>query len=129
MEKVKIGNITHIQPTDITNEDAKNIETNPFTSSVTEFLAPVQIEFVKKYILLDTAGFGDTKGAASDLANSCGVINAIKECKYIRPILVISHSSIGDRFTGLKSLVHLLCGMINNISDNLESIIYIFTKF
>ena len=53
-------------------------------------------------MLVDTPGFEDTNGAEVDIANAIGLISAIRKCKSIKPVLMISYKSIGDRLTGLK---------------------------
>ncbi|CAF3259094.1 unnamed protein product, partial [Rotaria sp. Silwood2] len=48
-------------------------------------------------ILCDSPGFEDTSGPEIDIANGLGIINVIKECASVKPVVVISYKSIGDR--------------------------------
>jgi hypothetical protein len=52
--------------------------------------------------LCDTPGFFDTAGAAVDIANGIGMINAIKRAKSVKPIIVVSAKMVGEKFEGIK---------------------------
>ena len=58
--------------------------------------------------MCDSPGFGDTAGPEVDIANSIGVIEAIRGCKSVRPVILISYLMIGERGEGIKKLSHLL---------------------
>lgn len=53
----------------------------------------------------------------------------MKGCKSIRPVILISYLSIGDRGEGIKELAKIITGLINNLKSNTSSFTYIFTKF
>jgi hypothetical protein len=48
-------------------------------------------------ILCDSPGFGDTGGAVMDIANGLGIAEALRCCKSMKPIIVISKDSLGTR--------------------------------
>jgi hypothetical protein len=52
--------------------------------------------------LCDTPVFFDTAGAAVDIANAIGMINAIKRAKSVKPIIVVSAKMVGEKFEGIK---------------------------
>jgi energy-coupling factor transporter ATP-binding protein EcfA2 len=80
-------------------------------------------------ILCDTPGFGDTAGAEVGIANAIGVLEAIKGCKSVKPVILINYLDVGGRGEGIKKLAHLLVRMIKNIEDYLSCFNYIFTKW
>ncbi len=41
-------------------------------------------------MICDSPGFGDTAGAEVDIANSIGIIEAIKMSKSVRPVILVS---------------------------------------
>ncbi|CAF4248425.1 unnamed protein product [Rotaria sp. Silwood2] len=131
-----IGGLNHIAATDIKNPDLRNVTTSPFAKSETRCIRPVTINFddVGAYhngsiILCDTPGFEDTNGPEVDIANGISIVKAIRRCRSVKPVVLISYKSIGDRFEGLKNLTHLLAGLIPSINDQITAFSYIFTKY
>lgn len=113
MEKINTeNNVSHIMPTEITNQDAREINTSPFTSSVTKILHPVEIELsigrIKFILLLDTPGFNDTEGACIDLVNGINVIDALKSASTVRPIIVLRQLNLGSRLEGIRELATII---------------------
>ena len=47
-------------------------------------------EDIRPVMICDSPGFGDTAGAEVDIANSIGIIEAIKLCKNVRPVILVS---------------------------------------
>jgi hypothetical protein len=73
--------------------------TGPFAFSVTRFITAVDVSCPPiKVTLTDTPGFGDSSGVEVDIANSVGVIRAVSKCKSVRPVIILSQKSIGDRW-------------------------------
>jgi len=66
-------------------------------------------------ILCDSPGFDDTTGAEVDIANWIGIVEAIKWCKSVRPVVLSSALSVGDKGEGIKKLAHILVWMVSNI--------------
>ena len=136
MTKTTVKGLTHIAPTDIKNPTLKSITTSPLGTSETRYISSVLVTYKEvgarsrgSIILCDSLGFGDTNGPEVDIANGVGVIKAVQESKSVKPIVLISYKSVGDRLTGLKNMAHLLVGMIKNIEDHLKAFTYIFTKY
>ncbi|CAF3975531.1 unnamed protein product [Rotaria sordida] len=80
-------------------------------------------------ILCDAPGFGDTAGSEVDIANSIGVIEALKGTKSVKLLALSSYKSLGDRGEGIQELARVLVAMIHGIEDKLDSIVYGFTKY
>ena len=100
--------------------------TGPFAFSVTKFISCVTMD---RLTLCDTPGFEDSQGAEVDIANGVGVVEGIRRCKSVIPAIVVSYKSTGERYSGIKSLTTLIASMFNDIPNNIESFLYIFTKF
>ncbi|CAF1996377.1 unnamed protein product [Rotaria magnacalcarata] len=116
--------------------DLKRIETAPFAKSITRCITPVTVYFkdIGAYgqdsiILCDSPGFGDTNGPEVDIANGIAIVRAIRVCESVKPVLLISYTSIGDRYEGLKDLTYTLARLIQNTKDQIKVFSYIFTKY
>ena len=104
--------------------------------SETKFIMPVKVDLKKVFgpeeseilNLCDAPGYGDTAGAEIDIANSVGMINAIKQCTSVKVIALLSSKS-GDKGQGIRKLAHILGNLIENIEERLDSILYFFTKY
>ena len=114
----------------------KNVISSYLAKSETRYINPVQINLKdiggrddRTVIVCDTPGLGDTAGAEVDIANGIGIIEAIKECKSVRPVFLFSYLSLGNNGEGIRELAHFLVNMVNNIEDNLCTFTFIFTKF
>ena len=131
-----IDGLNHLKPEPIKNPEARKILTSPASQSATRCVASVSINpremgvFNKDSIVLcDTPGVGDTQGAEEDIANGVSIVRAIRECRSVKPVVVISYRGIGDRLSGLTSLSRALIRMMPNIQDHIRSFSYLFTKF
>ncbi|UJR19846.1 hypothetical protein I4U23_022979 [Adineta vaga] len=136
LERQKVNGLNHITPTKITNLDAKNITTSPFAKSETRYIIPITVNFADvpiyrkgSIILCDSPGFEDTRSPEVDIGNAIAIVKAIRECKSVLPVVLISYQSIGDRSEGLKNLAYILTGLVQNIADTIDSFSYIFTKY
>ncbi|CAM4971805.1 unnamed protein product [Rotaria socialis] len=136
LEQVKVEGLDHIHPVKIKNPHLIKITTTPFARSETRFITSVRINFKDvggstndSVLLCDSPGFGDTRGPEIDIANRVGISKAIKTCKSVKVVVLISYLSMGDRFEGVKDLARILTGLIPEIQDHVEKFFYIFTKF
>ncbi|CAF3666995.1 unnamed protein product [Rotaria sp. Silwood1] len=136
MIEIKVSDLYHIAPVEINNPDLKYITTSPFAKSETRHITSVEVKLKntngltkESIILCDSPGFEDTSGPEVDIANGLGIVNVIKVCTSVKPVVVISYKSIGDRLQGLKNLIHVLSALIPGIRDQIEAFSYIFTKF
>ncbi|CAF4640605.1 unnamed protein product [Rotaria socialis] len=136
MTRVKVNGLNHISPTNIQNPELQRVVTSPFARSETRYITSVEVNYRSvgastngSIILCDTPGFEDTNGPEVDIANGIGVVKAVKGCKSVKPLVLFSYKSIGDRCSGIKQLAHVIVGLIPNIKDHIQAISYIFTKF
>ncbi|CAF1361391.1 unnamed protein product [Rotaria magnacalcarata] len=117
--------------------ELSNINSSYLQKSETRFIAPVTVELNKvldahetgTLILCDAPGFGDTAGPEVDIANSIGVIEALKGTKSVKLLALSSYKSLGDRGEGIQELARILVSMIHGIEDKLDAIVYGFTKY
>ena len=72
----------------------------------------ISVHPVDDIYLMDTPGFEDTDGVELDMANYITVSNTLRRAKSIRPVVVISESSIkegrGDNFRQILNLLQNL---------------------
>ncbi|CAF3433996.1 unnamed protein product, partial [Rotaria sp. Silwood2] len=74
------------------NPELNNVTSSSLQKSETRFIAPVTIQLEDvlgahesgEMILCDAPGFGDTAGPEVDIANSIGVIEALKEARSVK---------------------------------------------
>ena len=136
IETKTIEGLYHIMPTNIKNQALNKVSTSPSAKSETRFISAVPIkisdmkgEYDEKIVLCDTPGFGDTNGAEVDIANGYGVVKALKGCKSVRIVVLISNNSIGDRLTGVKDMAHIMIKMVSGLKNHMKAVSYFFTKF
>lgn len=136
MTATKVGGLNHITATNFKSPDLQYVTSSPFARSETRCITPVTVKFEDvgllrsgSIILCDTPGFEDTNGPEVDIANGISIVRAIQKCKSVKPVVLVSYKSIGDRFQGLKDLTHLLAGLIPGIQDQIRAFSYIFTKY
>ncbi|CAF4619469.1 unnamed protein product [Rotaria sp. Silwood1] len=115
MIEIEVRGLYHIAPVEINNPDLKYITTSPFVKSETRYITSVEVKLKntngltkESIILCDSPGFEDTSGPEVDIANGLGIVNVIKGCTSVKPVVVISYKSIRDQ---------------------IEAFSYIFTKF
>ncbi|KAL4480832.1 hypothetical protein ABPG72_001701 [Tetrahymena utriculariae] len=123
-------------PNKIKNKALQKVRIGVQAESETRYITPVQVHFSDiqmpqkgHFILCDVPGFGDTAGPEVDIANGIGIVEAIKQCKSVRPVILLSFKGIGDKGQGIKEIAHLLVGLVQNPDDNLSQFTYLFTKF
>ena len=129
-----IEHITPVEP--YSNPALNNVSISSKAESETRYINAIPVHFnifsshdARSTILCDSPGFGDTAGPEVDIANGIGLVEAIKGCKSVKPVILISYLMIGDRGEGIKKLAHLLVRMVSNIQDKLGCFSYVFTKY
>ncbi|CAF1295905.1 unnamed protein product [Rotaria sordida] len=121
----------------VRNVGLNSVTSSPLSKSETRYIIPITVKLedifglheTGEIILCDAPGFGDTTGPEVDIANSVGVIEALKNCKSVKILALSSYRSLGDRGQGIQKLAHILINMIRGIEDRLYGILYAFTKY
>ena len=128
----------HIEPDQNSqNLCNKNIIASPESKSTTRYIAAQIVPLDRIFgpcrngfiTLCDAPGFGDTTGTEVEVANCIGVLKAIAECKSVKIVAMSSYKGLGDRGQGIVKLANILENMIDDITDRLTSVIYVFTKY
>ncbi|CAL6013582.1 Conserved_hypothetical protein [Hexamita inflata] len=81
------------------------------------------------FYLLDTQGLNQSDTLENDIANKQSLINSIQYCKSVKPVVIISKNSVGDRFTHVYSLFTSLQSIFENFDKAIPSITYLFTQY
>ncbi len=136
MERVRVDGLKHIRPKSILNPKLQSFVTSPFPRSETKSINAIEIEYlgtesspVESLILCDTPGFGDTDGVETDIANGIGVVRAVRLSHKLKPVILISGNSIGDRWEGVTKLSQTLIRFVSSIEVELPAFSYVFTKY
>jgi energy-coupling factor transporter ATP-binding protein EcfA2/uncharacterized protein YukE len=130
-----LNHITAVGP--VKNPELCSITCSPLNKSETRYIASVTIQLKDilgphdngVIILCDAPGFDDTAGPEVDIANSIGVVEALKGTKSVKILALSSYKSVGDRGQGIQKLAHILINMVHGIEDKLDAIFYAFTKY
>jgi GTP-binding protein EngB required for normal cell division len=135
MQRTIVSGIRHIA-SDGSLPELDSFVATPFSRSETRSINAIEIELSHVgaqskgvMVLCDSPGFGDTDGAEIDIANGIGIVKAVQQCKSVKPVILISQQSIGDRSEGITKLSHTLVMFISSIEKYLNTFSYIFTKF
>ncbi|CAF0784452.1 unnamed protein product, partial [Adineta ricciae] len=140
-KKVEIASgcfLVHITTDDIGKDPRlTNVISSPFNRSETRYIASVTVQLKDilgscedgDVVLCDAPGFGDTAGPEVDIANSLGVIEALKQTKSVKLLVLSSYTSLGDRGQDIQKLTNILVNMVDRIENKFESIFYAFTKY
>ncbi|ETO35047.1 hypothetical protein RFI_02028 [Reticulomyxa filosa] len=137
MEQQTVDGQSHIAPKNVKNKALDNVKTSVKTVSETKYITAVPIDLKEmgvygdqdSIILCDTPGFEDTGGPEIDVANGIGIIKALKNCKSVKPIILIAYTALGNRMNGVRGLARTLVGIIPSIKDHLTTFSYVLTKF
>jgi len=136
MVKTIVKGLNHIMPTEIKNPALKKVSSSPFAKSETRFISAVPINILdmdgdnnERLVLCDTPGFEDTNGAEVDIANGYSIVKAVKGCKSVRIVLLVSYKSMGDRLNGIRNLTHILVQMVSGLKTHMKAFSYYFSKF
>lgn len=131
--KTKDGDfVEYIGPVKLSEEckDIADIKNSPEAKSCTTFIKTIKLDYNgEEYLICDSPGLEDTRGAELDVANILGVIKAAQACKKILPIIVISKNSLEEKLIGLRNLGQNIAQMFKSIDQIKNSFQILFTKF
>jgi len=108
-----------------------NVKTSGSFASETVYVNATQIEFDgEEWYVLDTPGFGETKGVEFDIVNGLNISSALKVCSSVKLVIVLSDYCLGDRLLNgseTKDCCRTVLNMLTS-EDSIDSLSYIFTK-
>ena len=111
-------------------KDLQEIKLSASAVSCTKYIKTISFAHDdEEYLICDSPGLEDTRGAELDVANIYGVIYAAQQCSAILPVIVISQDSLEERMIGLKRIALNLGNMFKNIESYKTSFVFLFTKF
>lgn len=136
MQKIFVEGLKHIAPIEADIE-LESVTTSPYTRSETRSINAVKVShervpsaLVAEGVLLsDTPGFEDTDGAEIDIANGLGSAKGVRLARSVRPLVLFSKNSMGDRFQGLLDISRILVRFVGSIEQHLPTFSYVFTKY
>jgi hypothetical protein len=129
MKKIMVKGMKHIAP-ETPLPELESFVTSPFTRSETKSINAVKIPILNGSIILcDTPGFGDTDGPEIDIINGIGLVNAVKTCRSVKPLILVNQDSIGARLEGVIKLSRTLIMLVSDIKNQLDKFSYVFTKY
>lgn len=80
-------------------------------------------------VVCDSPGFGDNAGVEVDIANGVGMISALHGAASVRVVVLISYDAlVGIRLRGVVEIGDIISNIFHNLSNVLESIIFLFNK-
>ncbi|ETO03827.1 hypothetical protein RFI_33575, partial [Reticulomyxa filosa] len=136
LEEQTVDGVRHIAPVKIKKGPLDNIRTSAREESETRYITAVPINLqemdllveLDSVVLCDTPGFEDTNGPEYDVANGIGMIQALKSCKSIKPVILIDYTALGYRMGCVKDLARTIVNIIPSIENHLTSFSYVFSK-
>jgi len=136
MRQVVVDGLDHVEPVKVFNQHLANVKSSPHARSETRFITAVPVSLrgldpkgSGEVILCDTPGFNDSSGPEVDIANGIGIVKAVRQCRSVKPVLLISEKGLGDRSDGLLQLAVLMDRFVANLRDHVPKFSFLFTKF
>ena len=115
--------------------DFECVTVSPFMQSHTRAIHAVPVQWsvkaggpVHPIALCDSPGFDDTEGIEVDIANAYGIVEAMRGCRSVRLVVLVSFTNIGDRAEGISRLSNTLVRLFRDVHSSLDSLTYIWTK-
>lgn len=137
MVQKKVMGIDHIEAKE-DNDITRMLKSSPESKSETRYIASVPVNYetgnrfrknTKEIWICDTPGFEDSSGPEVDAANGRGIVEALKQAKSVRIILLQNYRSLGNRFEGIQKLVQTLAKMVPDCKEQTKAISFWFTRF
>ena len=130
------GNKETYRPVNVVHPDATRMKISNHQHSkevITRHLQVAEIEVDDKPVVLcDAPSFGNHESLEEIIANSLGLIRAIRRAKTVRPIICLSRDEIGhrNRFHAYPQILTILVRLLGSDSNvNLEPFRFVFTKY
>ncbi|CAG9315944.1 unnamed protein product [Blepharisma stoltei] len=132
MFKILEDNVWHIKSIAVKHPLLKNITISSHDRSETRYITmvPIKIKNSEETVYLcDTPGLMDTNGTEVDIANTISIAEHVKNCRSVRPVILLSSQAQGDRFEGIKKIAYTLMRLIPDFNKYRSSFTYVFTKY
>lgn len=134
-EQVEVEGIQHLRPiSDLAALD--NFKCSPLMKSETQSIHAIEIRAADKkegdegLWLCDTPGFGDTSGPEVDIHNGLALIQSLRQCNLVYPVVLCSRSNLeSDRAESFIKLLRVLSTMIDNFEELISNTTFLFSKY
>jgi len=116
----------------VTDKKVLDMHSNPSCKSVTRYIVAVKPKVEMKageVYLADTPGWGDTAGVEVQLANIIGVRRALRSCRTVIPVIVISKESWGTRGIGIRSLGMTIATLFQDYGAIKNSVAIVMNRY
>lgn len=122
------GAVTHYEPiSDSCSVDLETFKASAGSQSETRGIHALALD--ENTLICDTAGFDDTAGTEMDIANGIGIANAVRQCRSVKPVVLISDKGMGDRGEKVCGLFKTVASFLPSFAHHSDSFTYLFTKF
>jgi energy-coupling factor transporter ATP-binding protein EcfA2 len=116
----------------VTDPKVLEMHSNPSCKSVTRYVVAAKPKPEMKagdVYLADTPGWGDTAGIEVQLANNFGVRQALRGCRTVVPVIVISKESWGLRGLGIRGLAYTVSSVFEDFEAIKTSVVIVMNRF
>ena len=108
------------------------MESNPECKSVSRYVVAVRPKVgmaEREIYLTDTPGIGDTGGIEVQISNGLAITTALRHCRSVVPVIVISQESWGLRGEGFRNLARSLANLFHSYDNCKESVVVLLNRF
>eukprot|EP00037_Helgoeca_nana_P030215 m.371716 g.371716 ORF g.371716 m.371716 type:complete len:3536 (+) comp28134_c1_seq4:358-10965(+) len=121
LEQIRVSSRTRSETTFVTSVLLPRREVNGLSK---------QLKSIDDVLLVDTPGFGDTRGVEQGVANEIGITAAVQQARSVRVVFVLPASNVGARFEkGAPYLFQIASGIAPTILEHEDSLHFVFTGF
>lgn len=127
----KVGE-SYIEHIDVLIPGSKELEKMVISwksGSETMFSTPVEVIYKgESYLVVDTAGTQDNRGAEIDAANMISMVESLEVCEGLKIIFLMNYMEFFLRKQA-KPIIETLINMVSNTQSNLQYMTFLFTRF
>eukprot|EP00052_Salpingoeca_macrocollata_P025734 m.234579 g.234579 ORF g.234579 m.234579 type:complete len:2885 (+) comp22475_c0_seq2:54-8708(+) len=114
---------------EVVHPDLEFVKIGLEMKSETRYVTAIRMtdDLGKEYFIIDTPGFGDTRGPELDLANAVGVVRALHSAKSVRVLSLIEYSTLSKAMHVMKH-ISSLTAIIQDCANTCRDVRFLFTK-
>ena len=114
-------------------EGLQSVTTSYSSKSETKGVNAVDIacvELGRSYVICDSAGLFDTGGAEVELANGVVMIDAIRSCRSVKVVFVLTPGQVGAKLRELRNgFVNYVKRLLADLPSQVGSCYYLFNRY
>jgi len=128
------GGVASYTPARVVHPDLNNMKIASSGNHImTRHLQVAEVDVQgKSVVLCDTPSFGNHETTEEVIANSLGLVRALRKARSVRPVIILSREEIGDggSFHAYPQIVTILIRLLGSDSNvSLEPFRFVFTKY